>query len=161
MTDQTSNPAAPHDPAPTHHDPMPTDTTARVVRSPEEVAREIVQAVGLGGSPDDAEEVYRLIRARDAEVRAERRNFRSVPEGMVWQDYYSPDEVTQIREQSRAEELAGFTEERKDICGNCGRSPCYARCRQREPNPQRRLVGPWEPVETAALLNPPTEGETK
>lgn len=29
MTDQTSNPTAPHDPTTTHHDPMPTDTTAR------------------------------------------------------------------------------------------------------------------------------------
>lgn len=52
----------------------------------------------------------------------------------------------EVAEQARAEALAGFEVELRDICGNCGRSPCYARCRQRIPNPQRRLVSPWEPA---------------
>lgn len=31
------------------------------------------------------------------------RRYRSVPPGMVWQDYYSPDEVIEIREELQAE----------------------------------------------------------
>lgn len=50
---------------------------------------------------DFVAEARSLVPALIAEV--ERlRSYKSLPEGMVWQDYYSPDDVCKIREQYEA-----------------------------------------------------------
>lgn len=55
-------------------------------------------------SPSSAviSDLLAVIAERDAEV--ERlRSYRSLPDGYVWQDYYSPDDVIKIRESLEAE----------------------------------------------------------